>query len=373
MSGDKPSIAKKSHMAAKRPLVMLVMHELGAGGAERMVYELARYLPEEGFDTEVVTVLGGGELLPMFVESGIRVKVLERRGFFGIGTILELRRIFRAQQPSVVHTHLFLADTWGRIAAWLARVPAVISTEHNVNPSYGIGKRLVNRCLAPITDAFVAVSAEVKRILKKKDGVPAKKIKVIRNGIDMDAVLARGAGLFKDVPRLLCVGRLFPQKDYATLFKALALVKRPWRLSIAGTGPLERELRALAERLHIAARIEWLGYREDVPVLLSESDVLCFPSRYEGLGLAPIEAAAAGVPVVASDLLPLREVFAEDDITFVPTGDVPAWSAALNNVLGDPAEAVMRAVRAAPKIRAEFDVKMMVKKYARLYREMGVG
>ncbi|MBU0540373.1 glycosyltransferase [Patescibacteria group bacterium] len=369
MSGKESPTAQDSRMASKTPLVMLVTHSLGAGGAERMVYELARHLPEEGFDVEVVTVLGGGELLPMFVESGIRVKVLERRGFFGIGTILELWRIFRAEQPSVVHTHLFLADTWGRIAAWLARVPVVISTEHNVNPSYGIGKRLLNRCLAPPTDAFVAVSAEVKRVLKEKDGIPAKKIKVIKNGIDMGSVLARGAGLFKDVPRLLCVGRLFPQKDYATLFKALALVKRPWRLGIAGTGPLERELRALAERLHIAARIEWLGYRDDVSVLLKESDVLCFPSRYEGLGLAPIEAAAAGVPVVASDLPPLREVFAEDDITFVPAGDVPAWSAALNKVLGDPADAVMRAVRTAPKTRAEFDVKIMVKKYTRLYRE----
>ena len=147
-------------------------------------------------------------------------------------------------------------------------------------------------------------------------------------------------------------------------------MKRPWRLRVVGAGPLEKRLRQLAERLQISSRIEWLGYRDDVPDLLAESDVFCFPSRYEGLGLAAVEAAAAGVPIIASDLPPLRELFGPDDVRFVAAGDVPAWSHAVAAVLDDPVDAVLAAARVVPAIRAKADITLMVRQYATLYREL---
>lgn len=353
-----------------RPRVLHVMHGLGAGGAERLVLELVTRLPSRGIDAEAVTVTGGGAMERLFVEEGAKVHLFSRRGVFGWRTFADLVTLFQTEKPDIVHTHLFLADTWGRIAAWIARVPIIISTEHNVNETYRTIHRVTNRVLSIGTTAHIAVSKDVRRHLVEDDGIRPKKITVIENGIDLDAVIARGARPFCDIPKLIAVGRLNDQKDYPTLFKALALVKRPWRLSIIGTGPRERSLRQLADRLHIASRIVWLGYREDVAELLAASDLFCFPSSYEGLGLAAIEAAATGIPVVASDLPALHEVFGPDDATFVSVGDVPGFAHAIDRMLEHPSVAIMAAQRAVPHIRATFSIDRMVDRYAELYRKI---
>jgi glycosyltransferase involved in cell wall biosynthesis len=363
-------VAELEPRDVSRPFVMHAIPTFGAGGAERLVYEIVRRLPAEGFDAKAVPIVAGGELEALYREHGVPHTAIARRSRFGLGTFLALRRIFRLQRPDVVHTHLFIGDTMGRLAAAFARVPVIVSTEHNVNESYGRLHHLVNRILAPTTKAHVAVSGEVKRIMAARDHVKSENVRVILNGIDLDLVIPRGARPFRDIPRLIIVGRMHPQKDHATLFKALALVKRPWRLRVVGAGPLEKRLRQLAERLQISSRIEWLGYRDDVPDLLAESDVFCFPSRYEGLGLAAVEAAAAGVPIIASDLPPLRELFGPDDVRFVAAGDVPAWSHAVAAVLDDPVDAVLAAARVVPAIRAKADITLMVRQYATLYREL---
>lgn len=354
----------------KRPYVMHLMPALGMGGAEKIVYELVRRLPEHGFDAKAVAIMAGGPLEEAFRAQKLPLDILFRRDRFGFSTLRDLNRLLYLQKPDVVHTHLFGADAWGRLAAFRRRVRIIVSTEHNINPSYGRIKRWVNRLFAKKTDAFVAVSEEVKRVMVKKDGIKAKKIKTIVNGIDLAGVIPRGGHSFHDIPRLITVGRLYPQKNHATLFRALAQIKKPWRLRIVSDGPLEGELRALAERLRIAPRLEWLGVRQDVPKLLAESDLFCFPSAWEGLGLAALEAVAAGVPAIVSDIPPLREALKEEDVTFVPAYDVAAWTRAIEAALDDPVAAVAQAARAMPGVRAKFSADRMVTAYAALYRRL---
>ncbi len=360
----------KKRSASRKPSIIYVMHGLELAGAEKIVTELAARLLEKDFDVMVVTVLTGGPLERVLSNNVIPYKIIPRCGVFGLGTVGALYKLFREKRPDIVHTHLFLADTWGRLSAWLARVPVIISTEHNINPSYGTAHRVINSIISRMTTVHVAVSQSVRNVLVREDSVPSKKTRVIVNGIDLKAILPRGTRPFRDVPHLISVARLFPQKDHATLLKALALIKRPWRLRIVGIGPLESELRALSERLHIAARIEWLGEREDVPELLADSDVFCFPSKYEGLGLAAIEAVAAGVPLISSNLPCLHELLHKDDVTFVPSGDVPAWTEAIRKTLDDPAAAIIRASRAVPVVTAAASIERMVDQYVKLYREM---
>lgn len=352
----------------ERPYVLHLMPSLGVGGTETLVLDLAFGLRAKGFETAVIATICGGALEPIFHERGIDARVIERTDPLGISTLIDLVRVFRLERPAVVHTNLFGADAWGRFAAFIAGVPVVITTEHNVNPHYSRIKRFVNRVFARWTDAVIAVSESVREMSVTQDRIPAEKVYVITNAIDTSRVIPRGGRTFHDVPRLFIAARLYPQKDHATLFKALALVKRPWRLRIAGDGPLKSDLMSLAERLDISSRIEWLGIRHDVPQLLAESDVFCFPSRWEGLGNAVLEAAAAGLPVVCSDLAPLREVFRDDDVLFVAPGNVPAWSRALQAVLEDPSSAVIRATRLAPRVIAESSLDRMVEAYAELFR-----
>jgi glycosyltransferase involved in cell wall biosynthesis len=353
----------------KKPRILHVTHELSAGGAERVVTDLATHLAVHGFDVGVVAVLRGGLFEDELRGHGIPVTVLSREGILGSVTLRRLRALFRREKPDIVHTHLFLADTWGRIAASLARVPAVVSTEHNVNVSYGAMHHMVNRALVGLTDRFVAVSDEVSRVMAGH-GIPQEKIVTIRNGVDLDRIRPRPRRPFHDPPRIIVVARFFPQKNHELLFRALARVKEPWRLRLAGEGPLERHLRALAERLNIAPRIEWLGVRNDVPDLLAEADLCCFPSRWEGLGLAAVEAAAAGVPLIASDLAPLREVFTDADATFVPPEDVAAWASSIAYALSHPDEILARADRTLAKTHATMGLHAMVARHAELYRSL---
>ncbi len=315
---------------AGRPLVMHVLPTLEAGGAERLVFEIASKLPHEGQDARVVSILRGGPLEATFQEAKIPYVILGRRGLAGIAACRALVRIMQRERPDIVHTHLYgVADVWGRLAARIAGVPVIISTEHNVNPDHGAIKRLVKRALAPITTAFVAVSNEVKTYMTVAEHLPAAKIHVILNGIDMSRIRVRPVRTARDVPQILTVGRLVPQKGHAVLLKALALVKGPWMLKIVGSGPREGELRQLAERLAIAPRVHWLGYRTDVPELLVDADVFCFPSRWEGLGLGFLEAAAAATPIIASDLPVFHEVLSSDEASYVTVGDVPAFAHAI--------------------------------------------
>ena len=349
-----------------RPLVMHVIPTFNAGGAERLVYELVAHLPEQSFETQAVAMMGGGPLEELFRERQLTYTVFPRRGPYGSFGFFDLVKLFRRERPDIVHTHLFGADLWGRLAAWCTGVRTMYSTQHNVEVELSGIKRLINRCLAGVTTSFVAVSSVVQKDMEDH-GLPEKKIRVILNAIDLEKIVPRTGRAFADVPRLLAVGRLMLQKGYLVLFKALAQVKRPWTLEIVGIGAAETELRALADRLQIAPRIHWLGYRSDVPELLSRADVFCFPSYWEGLGLALIEAAATGVPIVASDLPVFHEIL-DSGPAYVPVGDVPAFAQAITAMLQDPYVAIQCAQKNMPLVRQRFSLEVMVTAYAELYR-----
>lgn len=352
-----------------RPLVLQVVTTLDGGGAEKLAYQLTRDLPAHGFNAKTIAILHGGPTEALFKRSATPYVVLGQRGWLGWRATRELYRIFKRERPSVVNTHLFGADAWGRLAAWLARVPCIVSTEHNVNFEHGLIKTAVKSALAHITDGFIAVSGVVKERMVKHDRIAAQKIKVILNGIELDDIEPHSSGSFHDVPRLLAVGRLEAQKNHATLLKALAQVHEPWTLEIAGVGSLEAELKQLAARLGLEARVRFLGYRDDIPELLAQADLFCFPSRWEGLGLALLEAAAAGVPIVASDLPVFKEILQADQARFVAAWDVPAWARTIGEILRDPQAAGVRAQSARHQVQREFSIEGMVGKYAEVYRK----
>ncbi|MFZ2803637.1 MAG: glycosyltransferase [Patescibacteria group bacterium] len=350
--------------------VVQVLPTLAGGGTERLAYELARRLSTLGFEVQTVALFGGGELEPLFREAGLPLLIIPRRGFGWFRAAHELVSVLRRERPQAVQTHLFGADVIGAYAAWRSNVRVIISTEHNVNLDHGPIKRAIKRIVSHLFTAYIAVSPEVKRYMADVERIPAEKVRVIPNGIDMARVIPRPPGPFHDIPKLLIVGRLASQKGQDVLFKALALVKRPWSLDVVGTGEREPELKALAERLEIASRIRWLGFRSDVPQMLSESDIFCFPSRWEGLGLAFLEAAAAGVPVVASDLPVFHEMLDASQAAYAPVGDVPAFAHAFDALLQDPIPYVRRAYEAALIVHGQFSIDGMVASYADLYTEL---
>ncbi|MFA6446662.1 MAG: glycosyltransferase [Patescibacteria group bacterium] len=357
--------------SSESPLVLQVLPTFLMGGAEIVAMNLSEKLPELGFETMMLSLVSGGALESRIKSKGINYIKLERvPGYGRIKIFFELINILKNLKPQIVHTHLFASDTWGRLAAKFAGAERVITTEHNVFCDYGTLGRVSLILLSGFSDAYVAVSNQVKIHMARDYWIKKEKIKVIYNGIDLSKIKKRSASPFHDVPRVLFVGRLEEQKNPILLLRALANIKRPWKLDIAGSGSLRPALEGLVAQLSLEARVRFLG-NVSTADLYAEYDVFVFPSLWEGLGLAVIEAAVAGLPIVASDIGPLKELFDQDEVLFVKPNSEEDLQQALAEVLNKPMYFVAKANATAMKEKwNEFSEEKMAQAYAGLYRKM---
>lgn len=346
------------------PLVTQVLWALERGGAERVVLDLASRLPSFGFRTRVLTVCGGGAMKPLFESAGVDV-VVGPNGSRS-ASVRFLREEIRRERPDVWHTHLG-GDLWGGLAGRIERVRPWVLTLHNQDRGLPFGYHILRRAAYRFADRIVCVSDAVRGFAETTYRIPHERMAVIYNGIDEKRVIVRPPRPFHDVPRLITVGRLAKQKDHATLFKALSRVRRPWRLDVLGDGVERQLLQELAASLGILPRVRFFGAVDDVPQRLADADLFCFPSRWEGQGIALLEAAAARLPMLASDLPAIREMFDDSDATFAAPGAIAEWAAQLEKILTNPSLALAKTVRAAAVVDGRFTLHASVEKYARLY------
>lgn len=325
--------------------------DLAGGGAERMVLDLCtRASP--GFDHAVAPVHPTGSLRGSFEAAGVPLYDLGRvRGRPGGRAVLRLAQLVGGFD--IVHTHLWAGDTWGRLAAGLARHPAVVTTEHNTRSEDPWRQRL-SAALHPLSRVVVGVS-EAAAEVARASGVPEHKLRVIHNGVDL-ARFSPAELPERPLRVVLGVGRLVPQKGFDLLAQAVSRVPA-LRLELLGEGPQAASLEAAGARLH--------GWREDVRPLLARADVVVLPSRWEGFGLVALEAMASRRPVVATAVPGLREVVG-DAALVVPPEDVEALVAALE-LLGRDAGLRRRLAEGGPARAAHFSIEDSVLAYQQLY------
>jgi glycosyltransferase involved in cell wall biosynthesis len=276
---------------------------------------------------------------------------------FEPGSVVELVRILRRLRPRVAH----VMDVWPQavVAARLARVPRVLVTHHTPelprrdNPA-GRAWLALGWALRPEVIYTSAADAE-------RDG--RRPSHVVPLGIDLERFGSGKPALPNDGPLVGNVARLAPQKDHATLIEAARLVPEA-RFAIVGDGELREEL----ERQAQGSSVRFLGARDDVPDLLASFDVFAFPSLYEGLCVAVIEAQAAGVPVVATPVGGIRETVVDGETgLLVPPRDPPALAAAIRRLLDDRELARRLADEARRRVRERFSERRMVEETLRLY------
>lgn len=356
----------------KRTKIIYIITSLGFGGAEMMLLDLARRLPEERFEVKVATVVGGGPLVSDFREAGIEVRVFEKKGKISLGVIWKIWRFLRQERPEIVHTHLFGGDTWGRAAAILARVPTIISTEHNTNLDEGWIKRKVKKFFSFFTKKIVAVSEAVRAYSVARDRIKAKKIVVIPNGIDLQKFVSLPEKEFGAPPVIGTIGRLEEQKGHKYLLEALNQIKTiPWILWVVGDGSLKTQLERLAKDLNMRERIIFLGARKNIPEILSGIDIFVMPSLWEGLGLAVLEAAAAGKPIVASRVGGIPEIINDGETgILVEPKNVKSLADGLEHVLLGVAEAKAMGERARKFVSENYGVERVAGDYEKLYRDL---
>lgn len=288
--------------------VLHIITGLGLGGAEHQLVLQVRHLP---IQCEVATLTNPGIVASQLRAQGVRVHELNMRGNRDIAVLPRMVRLIRRRRYDIVHTHLYRAGIYGRIAARLARVSAVVATEHSLGEHSieGRPKTPGVRRLYLVTERLgsttIAVSDAVEARLRRW-GVPSSRISIIPNAIDASAFAfdmqrrieaRRLLGLAREDFVVGAVGRLVPSKRFDLLIKAFAK-NRQGRLLIVGDGSQRGTLQRIAEELDVSSRVIFAGPRNDVPELLSAIDVFAAPSTEETFGLGVLEALASGLPVL---------------------------------------------------------------------------
>ena len=316
--------------------VAFINSERGWRGGEEHLRLLLAGLPT-GIEPLVIAQ-PGSPLAARLRTSGVTVQEIAQGGGLDAGAVLRLRGALRRWSPNVVVATTSRAHGLALPATLGTGLPLVV-TRHLDFPITSW-----SRWKYRLTERFIAVSRRVGEVLAA-GGVAPERITVVRNGIDPAPYALTGTGRLRaelGIPSsatvILSIGALTAQKDHPTLFAAFARLatEHPdlW-LAVVGTGDQDAELRALAARIG-HGRIVFAGFRDDLPSLLADGDLLALTSRNEGLPLAVLEAQAAGLPTVATDAGGTRDVVAADCGRLVPVGDVSAITAAIAELVEKP-------------------------------------
>jgi L-malate glycosyltransferase len=324
--------------------VLHVDSERSWRGGERQVLELMRRQKTRG-DEPHLAAPASGALAERAGREGFPVHLVPMRGSWDLPSVLVLARLHRMLRPQIVHWHAARAHALGAMAALLAPVPArVLSRRVDFPVRRSPGSRLL---YALPLEAILAISEGVRDALLAS-GVQARKIRVVRSGIDLrpfEQPFDRGAarrslGLSNGEVLVLQVAALAPHKSQVDLLRSAALAleqNRDLRFWIAGEGDLRDALEAERRSLRLDERVRLLGFRDDVPDLLRAADIFCVSSYLEGLGTSTLDGMAAGLPVVATSVGGIPEIVRHGETgLLVPPRNPEALSAALLELARDP-------------------------------------
>jgi glycosyltransferase involved in cell wall biosynthesis len=299
---------------------------------------------------------------------------------FDPATLPALLKVIRRKQIDILHLHGYGATTFGRIAAGLRGIPAIVHEHANLTDTPWFQK-LADTVLEPQTDIAIAVSQSTADFLTGPRQLPHDKVKVVYLGVPLDefsrertpADIAAARAELGAAPGDTVIGtvtRLHDSKGNSYLVDAARLVleqRRDARFVLVGEGPLRADLEAQAARLGLGDRFLFAGFAKDVPRVVSAFDMSVFPSLWEGTPLTVFEALAMGKPIVATDADGLVDVLTHDrDALIVPKRNAEALAEAIVRMAGTP-ELRWRLGAEARTTSRQYDIVTFVRKMERLY------
>lgn len=363
-----------------------VVETLNRGGLERVVVELVRAQRRRGHECNVVCLYHEGLYGELLRREGFEVVDCGKRDGFDAKALWRMRRALRRHRTEVLHSHNGPPHYYARLAAIGLGIPCIVNTRHGMGATTRHARReRLFRWTVRHTDAVVAVCDAARRRFVENGGLPADKVVTVRNGIDLDGfppsndemrtALRRELGLAFDSRVIGAVGRLDSKKDPMMLLDAFTRIAgRDSRdaLVYVGDGALRPELVATATERGLAARVRFLGDRDDVARWLQGFDVFALPSLTEGYSLALLEACAAALPIVATDVGGNPEIVREGiNGTLVPAANPEAMANALTAMLSDPVQAARMGEAGRAWVVEQGSVDAMVSRYEELYRACG--
>ncbi len=369
----------RRHVSQTPTRIAFCITDLDPGGAERAIVQLAVGLDRTEWDPRVYCLGPPGALVDRLKAAGIAVECLGARSARSVGVILRLARHLRAFRPAILQTFLFHANQAGRMAGRLARVPIVVC-------GIRVAEReerwhlLLDRWTQSLVTHNVCVSRAVADFSVARGRLRPDKVSVIPNGVDCERFSrAMPADLSKlGIPRgartILSVGRLHPQKGHDLLIDAMAplLAKHPdLHVLIVGEGPSREKLQSQIVELGCREQVHLAGWRADIPEIMKACTVFALPSRWEGMPNVVLEAMAAGLPVVATEVEGVREVITDGVSGSIVQGDSAAdFRSGLQNMLDDAALRARFSIESQISAEKDFAIRSVVVKYGNLYHEM---
>lgn len=357
----------------------------GLYGAERWILALINNLDGSQIDTSVGAILDSKELTeaPLCVEAekvGITAHTIQSYGRFNRSAPSMLRELLLREGIDILHTHGYKTDLIGLLAVRGTQCK-IVSTPHGWTNRPDIKLlcyELLDRFLFRFFDAVVPLSKDLYENLRVIPGV-GKRLELIPNGVDIKEIESVGsvAGEIanwksKGEFTLGYIGRLTHGKALDILIRSLALLKDvDWQLAIVGEGEQEHELRALASELKLTDKIQFFGFRSDRISFLKGFDVFVLPSRSEGIPRCVMEAMAAGVPVVATDIPGCRHLVINGETGLLFEKDnVEQLASVLKQIAVSSTLRADLASAGCELIHSDFSAAKMADQYCCLYESL---
>ena len=287
---------------------MKIMHlitGLGIGGAEK---QILRILPELDGDHIIVSLTDENAIAKEIENKNVKIFYLHYHAYNLIPVILQFRCIIKQEKPDILNTYLIHADLFGRIFGRLFGIRTIICSVRNKLWNRKI-LLFLDKLTSFLVDVYTPNSPAVRDFLVKQKKLPAKKMKVIPNGVDIN-LFSKKIDVYKKRKELsihnkyviTCVASFKPQKDHTTLLRAFSKLKQDAVLLLVGDGKEKKAIEKYASDLGIKDKVLFLGNRKDVAEILSITDIFVLPSKHEGMSNALLEAMASKCALVASNI-----------------------------------------------------------------------
>ncbi len=365
-------------MSAKR--ILQIIPSLDRAGAEKQLALLVQGLPRNEFDVHVCALTCGGSLCAELEQANIPVHIIGKRWKIDPITAWKLHRLLHHLRPDLVHTWMFIGNSYGRALAVFSGAERVVASEQCDGYWKGKYELAVDRFLTRWTDRIIVNSKGVYDFYAAR-GIDTAKIELIANGLPEYAPsrltrreLLSDLSLPPDSKVVAVIGRLCPRKrirDAIWAGELLKVVRDDVHILIIGDGPQRYQLERFCENIEIRDRVHFLGHRNDVDQIISHLDVVWLASSHEGFPNSIMESMAAGVPVVATDIPGNRDLVIHNTTGYLfPVGDRAALASWTNHLLDNPEKSRDMGKAGCAALKNQYPVDTLVHRHAAVYRQL---
>lgn len=356
--------------------IIYIITGLGMGGAEKVIVNLADNMIELGHNVTLVYMVGDAIVVPQSKEIDVIFLDFKKNPILAF---LNFIKIINKKKPDVVHSNMYHANIFSRIARLFSGFPKLICTSHS-DFEGGRVRMLIYHLTSPLMTVATNVSEHAKNKLVVAGAVKSSRMLVINNSVDINKFKKNDDyrnqyrnqfNLKENDICLLAVGRFHPAKDYPTLLKVfdkLSHKKKNIKLFIVGDGELRNSIEVQIKNLSLENKVTLLGIRQDIPQLMNMCDIFISTSAWEGFGLVVAEAMACSKRVVVSKNAGFMEILGDNSEYLIEVGNTHGFCRELDNLISLNQEQIKFIEDENRKvIESRFSSEIIVKKWLQLY------